>query len=986
MSVHYAMTSAERAEVASEKQSSRLFAILSRPEPVFKCRINQVFTTHDKVYAFAYDTVTLGSAAAVAYGMTVYLGSADGGWNRGITHVRKTPAGGMFFVGEGSECAYANDLYVTVVNDWGIWAEHFRMNTAGTYYMRHDIPYSNQHASPDPVVNIGPDRAKPYTGSPVTFYFDAARSWVISGALASCVWSAPGSSSIRTATDSGAPSANRGEITFPAPGRYIVSCKITTNTGANRTAYREVYVYNADMLTEIESLESLSGSQSAGGWEAAITLATSLPASLPERAKLLIVAEERFGGVAKSLGPVTDAENVVFIGWTTEETLQTDEYKGKISIRAATAHYWLNRIEAFPAYLVNVGTRAPARWTEMTNGLSVDKMLWHLVAWRSTLNNAVDFYRTGDTRFASEINPPQGKLWNQMRVMANETIRALLGCNRYGQFYAMLDPQLLTASERGGIPTVCALGEDDYQEVNLTRQTVASVSRVELSGMAIDVNNQAVTYRSLAPGHVFGRHGSVLTVDRLLLGGQAAANSLAALHYAKGNLPFTLELSGLHNNRFFDPFPGMYANLAIEADSNWRGFSYAGAALVTGVTHKHDKDKGVFSVNLTLEPATVEGPSTNGDVPTAPGTDDWSPPSFPPITLPPLPPLPPDVSLTGVPRYAVLLLAHNRTYKEQLWWTDTFDQDKPIWRSLNNGLPTDTKGSIWTLTGNQAGRLYFATAKRIYTFDLGGVPRLLADESYFTPLYPTGSSFPYDVFALGADPYAADSIAVIAGKPYPGYYRFHVGSRAGLSVARDMPNPEAQRGSLSAFNNAWLYTGQHGYSASLRVLRLSGNGADLQYQFSYSDGSFVDCFHARAGGLLGGFGDTIFIPARNSKFVGGGEVETALPARDFISIAATADGLQCMAQVDGGYGARLMQSLDGGNSWAALPAYRPINSTITALANFGVGKFVAASYAMSGEPSSISVTVNGGVTFLDRTGNLRDYVSPFFPAQIMVFP
>ena len=53
--------------------------------------------------------------------MTVYIGTSAGARDLGIVRVRKAWTSSIAYIGETSEIAWANDLYVTVVDDFRIW-------------------------------------------------------------------------------------------------------------------------------------------------------------------------------------------------------------------------------------------------------------------------------------------------------------------------------------------------------------------------------------------------------------------------------------------------------------------------------------------------------------------------------------------------------------------------------------------------------------------------------------------------------------------------------------------------------------------------------------------------------------------------------------------------------------------------------------------------------------------------------------------------
>ena len=118
--------------------SKPLLAGLENPPVVFTCIINQTFDTTDSVYEFLYDTAT-GSFEDVKPGMTVWIGSSFGHYNYGVVRARKNWTVDTAYIGEVSEVSFANDLYVTVVDEMAIWAKHVYINRVDqTVYMDRD--------------------------------------------------------------------------------------------------------------------------------------------------------------------------------------------------------------------------------------------------------------------------------------------------------------------------------------------------------------------------------------------------------------------------------------------------------------------------------------------------------------------------------------------------------------------------------------------------------------------------------------------------------------------------------------------------------------------------------------------------------------------------------------------------------------------------------------------------------------------------------
>jgi hypothetical protein len=611
--------------ITTTPQKAKVYAIFDDPPTVFACRVNQSFKTHDKVYEFAYDTPT-GTLANVKPGMTILLGSTAGAYNKGITYVRKAPTSTKIYCGETSEVAWADNLYVTILQDFCIWPEYLLISSDGTVFMKHDVKYVDQHTNMRPVPIIGPDRVAKYEGSPVTVSFDGSDSYVPGSTIASHAFTCSGGSI------SGANTATPA-VTLSAPGRYLLTYTVTSALGVSSTTYRVIYIANSAMLVEVVA-GTITGSYSDGGYSFGIA-ATNVPLTARVRTKVVLFAEEWYGNAKISYGPYAGAENIPSEGWMADEAITIDETQGTASVNVKSTQYWMQQIHNFvPAGIKSV-TGTPAKWIEIKN-LTVDLMLWHFFMWRSTASNCVDIFLTGDTRTATELDAPAGNLWEQIKTIAYQSILAIPCCDQYGRIFVEVEPALMHLADRDNVPVIASVDHDDWESISIERPTVTKTAQVVLSGVSVTSNVGKSKY-SLSPGHIPQHYGTVLSADRLLLSTQALSNELAGNMLEKENMPYRFDIKNiLYNNRLVGICPRQFIDLTVEeADSLRDGIDYSGNAIVKTV--EWTLSDGAWDINWTVEPETKSRLSTNGDIPVVPDDEDPSPhlnipiPSTPPI-------------------------------------------------------------------------------------------------------------------------------------------------------------------------------------------------------------------------------------------------------------------------------------------------------------------------------------------------------------------
>ncbi len=954
-------TPAELVIYRSNGLAARLYAIIDQPVVVYQCQVNQTFASHDKIAQVTYDNAS-GALSDVLPGMTVLVGSTPGAWDKGLARVRRSWTATTAYIGETSEIAWADNLYLTVVDEFAIWPRHLRVAADGTTWMDYDIAYSDQHSAFAPVPCLGPDRVLRLTGASVSTQLDASLSWVIDSFISGYSWSVVRAPAGTTMTNANTATPT---ITASAPGRILLRCTVTAANGKQSTGYRTVYVYD-DAHPPIEiALEDFSGSVERGGFEFSVSLTGSAGFALRDYVKVILFAEEQ----PQSIGPIAGAENVLAIGWLDASESRIDDKQGTAILSVKGAHYWLNKITGYPSGIENV-RNAPNAWTKIQN-LTVDKALWHLLYWRSTLPNCTDFFLTGDTRQATALQAPTGSLWSQIKTLAQETILAAPVCDPYSRLFVEVDANYLPASERGGIPTVMTLTKDDYVSVGVSLTRTPEVSRVELSGVAV-VNGTGQAIFSLSFGHVFGRFGQVIQKDRLLLANQAQANTLAGLILSNENKrhQFTLSLSA--PVRLVTLTPRQYLGIAIAADDTPEGITYSGRILPRELRLTHDPETGTLSMELTCDPEIFAAPAIDGDIPSNDdsGADNWVPPKFPPPPLPP--PLPPLPIANQAPRYCLLLTNHG------LFWTESFDQDAPVWIPLNDGFQeSDYTAGFFALDMDQTGRYYIATKKRIYHGVAGYSAYLVADESYFDPILPpdyAGWPFPYFIMGLACNPAGDDTIMVVAGNTYPvSRTVVFTGSSYGLVQKRHLSQYSIASGTLSWGRNGVIFTYPHGIGFNGRILRLSFDGTTEDYLGTFGNVGAVSIPHVHYWSLdkiitiAYGVGGT-----KSIIFTNDGEAQTVLSVAINGHAAYDETGLNVLAA----YNNQAWRSVDGGVSFTQIAF--PLSSTSNSLLwPVGGARYVWAvrGNRNSGDLPKVLYTDDFGTSFTDKTGNLFDYTT-----------
>lgn len=602
-----------------DNQSSRVYLTLHSPVTVYSARLATLPDDNDQVTQIGY-YLGVGTLGDVKEDMTLWVGTSAGSFDKGQVRIRLQPDASYFYVSEASDIAWSVNDYLTVVDEFVIWPRHMRI-LDNVFLVDWDIPYSDQHADPDPVPVMGPHCPLMLgAGGLATAAFEASGSWRVYGGVITYTWSAPGATSTTGA----------GTATFTAsyatPGTYRVSLTVTVG-GKSFTGYRYVFVYSdLEPPTTDFTVGGCSGDNQ-GGYSFRVSLYDpAIYGAVRDRALVLLWAEDWYGDEKISIGPLAGREGLIAYGWIATESITWNPEQTIVEFEVQGPHWWLNKITGFPVGILDVQT-TPAKWTEFQN-LTVDKGLYHLLRFRTTALRSIDTSLTGDTRLVASTEAPLGSLWQQLVIYAN-IILAAPHCDRFGMLYVEFNPQYIAVVSRGAFPEVVALTSADLRAgISVQRTHVNDTALVELQGVSFD-GAQPIPFLSLSPGYSPKHYGSTDTIDRLALSGQDQANELSGLILGNKNNPYqALNFPLAANARILDFAPNQYfvADLPDQAGVRFipRRVSYVFNAEAGTILVDVEGEAETFpelSVTKPVPPVDPSGEGGDPDPDDMPGDD-----------------------------------------------------------------------------------------------------------------------------------------------------------------------------------------------------------------------------------------------------------------------------------------------------------------------------------------------------------------------------
>jgi len=591
-------------------------------ETIYTARVNQVFTGWNSLTQVSYDGGS-GTLANVLVGMTMWIGTAPGLYDHGIVRIRKTPTSNIFYFGEASDTKLGDNDYLTILNIFAPWAKPLRQTTTQTF-MDYDIAFSavaGFYGMPQALMGPVATVLKRTAGTIAFHPFGAGYSPI--STISSYLNAAPGSSATSGLT------TQSPTLTYTAAGCFRRSLRVTDANGQTGTGYRWVFI---DPPSPEFELSNCIGDFDGGEWSFDVECSALDSALIYPQAMVVLWAESHYGPNEVLLGPITDHERVYAVGWIANKSIRYNARSGTVTFQVRGYSYFLNKEQSFPIGFQDKSS--PTQWLHFPT-LTVDKALYHLVVWRTTLSMITDVYFPGSTIRMRGLSLSPSSIWNQIIEAAQQTVFARPLVNHLGQIFIQPELSLLPTASRSAIPVVQSLSKEDWiGDILLDQNDTSEVGFVELSGVGAWDGSTSPTYFSRAPGDVPEQYGDREVPSNYLFSSQDDCNEKAGNTLAlRENKAYKLELD-TYNNPFVDITPYQYLEFTIEASDTPIGVSFTDKKfLPRRIELRHEAKTGFLTRSITCVEETT---GTPGILYTPPvGTVA----TIPPIIMPPIPPI-----------------------------------------------------------------------------------------------------------------------------------------------------------------------------------------------------------------------------------------------------------------------------------------------------------------------------------------------------------
>jgi hypothetical protein len=816
---------------------SRNYLAIYKPNVIYTALLNGAPSSTDMVGQISFDGGA-GTLANVKAEMTLWVGSSAGKRDLGVCRIRKAPIAGTFYIGFTSEIDWADNCHLTVVDHVRISKKPVLIDD-GDVLMDGEHAFTDQHIDFDPVPVLGVHAVGKLEDGSIAFQFDASESWVFGSTITGYEWTAPGSTSIDDDT-SATPI-----ITYETAGNHPVYCTVTADNGKSATGVRFAFRFDDENKPHVvEITDDPTSEYDGGGWHFGVKMfADADPTEIIEGALCILFSEDWYGNTKQSVGPIEGRENFLCFGYISEkENIIWDAEASSVEFTVQGPQYWLNKITTNPTGL-GIATNTPDEWNVMP-ALTVDRALWHILHWRSNATVLMDIQLTGDARYTPKMETMEGSLWRQLGEAAWKKIFGRIGCDRFGRFFAVIEPQCVPVEDRTWDTVMTLVKKDWRQRVSTRRISERQLAMLSTSGWLCDATGSVNTLYSLALGHIHADYGDTEIIDQLLVASQAQANEQAGLYMGWINNPFPeFEFDLGQNNRVIDLFPNQFLDVNLLAEDNPRGIAYEGNLIPRSITLRFDSEAGCWDTEIFCEAETFPELAIDGDIPATTGIGDYD------FSLPPLPDfpeldlgalgdlvyMPPDVVNANHPKQVVIT-----SNNFGVLYTVDFDAENPTWQTMNNGLSSTEIQEIAQIVVARSGALYIMTGG--YSGSGGGWDSIYRASALGATWVKVFSATEYSATAkisgLGVNPLADDQVAIVVGDSYISFgdldtHNIYVGNNGSFSaggLARLKFN-YYQKG-IVFWKNNWIVSGH-------RPFGIGGSLASSRYWQFDEGGSLV---------------------------------------------------------------------------------------------------------------------------------------------------
>ena len=998
-----ALTTPKLDALRSHKHSTQLYLSIYQPKVVMNAQVNISASSGTRGYrTIAYDNSVSGTYAQIESGMTLWVGTASGSFDKGKVRVKSATINTLT-VAENEYIMWENNLFLTVVNYVDLVAVFPRLvqdtgdDTVVNFYKDYDIAYTNQNSILGAFPVMGSHRAGFLDDyGKLDLYWSATGTYpMVSGSNVRYDWTFNGGKPLLTGTNVQTP----GIVRYSGTGHYVTKLQITVtgSTNATETAYRYVSVYdrpNRGLNVPIRSwkFSDLAGSRADGGFRGKVVVYETLGYKLQGGELVVMFSDDEFNGISQSIdiGTTRPDDSIFFVGYILNDSIEYDYEKSSVSFDVGTANEVLKRTENFAISVESIPN--PSTWWHFLN-MTTKKAMYHYIKWHSTLLKVADVFWLGKDYNVQFFDSERTNIWDAIQAFMKPTLIGGAVTNNKGQVVFQTEPESFTIPTQA-YPSLMTLDDRDVvDDVTVEENMYGEMSYLEMGGIGYD-GTTSVPLLSAAPGIAPRYYGKNSSNQGLALLNQTNLNEITGNIYAKANADPQSFRARMAGNYRYTLAPINQALVYVPASRTSRNKMVSGTFYADNINYNFKSEDGYLSSTVDFMPV-VDG---------IPGvTLEIKPPnSLAPLVFPPL--VFPGVGGFGISVKFVAIL----TTTKGIWFTTNFDSDYPIWYSsgiayasyMNQAVTeTDNASEIFNMEVSSDGYVVACGKVAVYAGEIGILypiidqATLVSDIGDFHPSYNKWHPRWY-----GAGVADGGSVCAIGGHPYSTKdinqrTLLYAGGVGGLTKGDAIATPTDAEfladfvGSISNKGGGWFVT-YGGYPVGGNNTVYSPNGLSLGMKKralgtrTRQAGGF---YHTASAGGTRYLHGTQFPDVANQVFVSCDVSDNESSIADAVDTTTLLNGNPGKLAVSPGgvlvrVAGTLRQSTNGGSTWSSITGSGAWNGELadSGICNAGDdGSWILAKN-QNANLCGVYYTPDNGATWIDKNGNLRNYFTNDF--------
>ena len=666
------LTSSELTSLRNRPHNTKLWLSVYEPTTILSCRLNNASATKGD-RSIPYDGVITGSYLLVQSGMTMYVGSSAGAFDKGTIRVRSATTG-TFTVAENSHINWADDDYLTVVNFYEINAIYPRIiqdpadaeNTL--WYKDYDIEYTDQNTVLGSFVCMGSHYAG-FVGDNV--FYSATGTVNLKGETLSYDWFFEG------ATVTGSSDFVPGNRVYNTPGHYTTRLTVSSASGSSDTSYRHVSIYDRPASgTYVPimrwELEELSGGRDQGGYLAKIKVWENIASTKLKDGSLVVVfADDWYGDLTtkQSLGGnAAGRSTIVFVGYILQGSIRYNYRDSYVEFEVGSPSEIMKQAEGFSISVqhsddpstATSDPNIPSAWVTILD-MDIRRAVYHYLRWHSTVMLTNDFRFLGTDRAIQYFDADRTSIYDAINTVLDGALFSSLVCDRQGTLWA----ERHIAIEPTAYSTNMEITKQDWMgDIQIDERRMDRLAFLELGGIAF--SGATGTYTPLlsqAPGVAPGYRGGLERKEGLALISQDELNTMSGDWFAYKNSEYpNIEMRLVGNYRHFDIAPQEKIPLTVTATDTVRGITFSSKNFfITRMSWEYSSEKESLIPSISLSELTDGFSGDTVTIPEAPNVESggFNIPSFtfPQINIPPFP----TISIGGGGNFPIFVPADGGT-------------------------------------------------------------------------------------------------------------------------------------------------------------------------------------------------------------------------------------------------------------------------------------------------------------------------------------